>query len=93
MLRNSMSTNESWERNYKYLKRYNVYPFADIISNVKKHKSKAKNQKASDLGCGDGNACFLEREGYKVYAADSSLEAIKLTKKILKKNKNNVFFS
>lgn len=85
-----MKKNNIWQKNY-INKRYNKYPFDEVVSfvmrNFKKNKSKIK---ILDFGCGGGNnTLFLKIEGFDVYAIDGSAESIKITKEKLKNKIEN----
>lgn len=80
-----------WEKNYKS-RRYNKYPYNDIISFILKHFGKEKDKssiKILELGCGGGNnLMFLKNEGFDFYAIDISDTSIEIVKNLLGKNFN-----
>ncbi len=81
-MKNKIST---WERNY-INKRFNKYPYDEVVSFIFKNYSNAARCKIKilDLGCGGGNnSHFIAKEGFDLYAVDGSNESIKLTKKKL----------
>lgn len=67
--------NSSWENLYRNNKHHSIWPWTDLISEVKKLNIKGKI--ALELGCGMGaNIPFLISEGYTYYGIDSSQTAI-----------------
>ena len=83
---------EIWEKNYKS-KRYNKYPYNEIISFVFRHFGKSEDRssiKILEMGCGGGNnLLFLMNEGFDFYSIDISETSIELVKNVLGQNYND----
>jgi SAM-dependent methyltransferase len=65
-----------WQRLYSESQKVNRYPHDSVVTFVMRNFGRAQNRAAVrllDYGCGGGgNAAFLVREGYAVYAIDGS---------------------
>ena len=83
---------EIWEKNYKS-RRYNKYPYNEIISFVFRHFGKREDRssiKILEMGCGGGNnLLFLMNEGFDFYSIDISEASIELVKNVLGQNYND----
>ena len=82
---------EDWNNNYLN-RRFNVYPFSDVVSFILRNFNVSKREDINilDLGCGGGNHIkFLLEEGFDYYGVDGSSESINLTKKLISSNKKN----
>ena len=78
-MKNKIST---WERNY-INKRFNKYPYDEVVSFIFKNYNNATRNKTKilDLGCGGGNnSYFIAKEGFDLYAIDGSKRVYKINK-------------
>lgn len=66
---------ENWDNLYKNNRHHSIWPWTDLISEVKKLEIINKN--CLELGCGMGaNIPFFIAEGYEYYGVDGSATAI-----------------
>lgn len=78
----------NWEKDiYGNGQQINVWPFTEVISEVKKifHGSSLRGKKVAEIGCGTGNnLSFFVAEGCEIFGIDFSPTAIEIAKNFLK---------
>lgn len=77
---------KQWNKIYKQYKSYGA-PLG-YLSEFIKLFGKQNSKKVLDLGCGSGkHAVYLAKQNFNVWGIDASIEAIKIARKELKRNK------
>ena len=80
---------ENWEELYKNNKHHSIWPWSDLISEVKKLSFKI--DAALELGCGMGaNIPFFLQEGIEYFGVDGSKTAINSNQNRFPKIKDNL---